>query len=146
MKVLFLDIDGVLVTVRSHVALGTGKQMRAFDPVGLAFVRKIAEQGVRVVISSIWRFHNTKADMEALLGFELHPHWRTADLRSFDGAGRAEEIHTWVADHHDVEKYAVLDDMRCPLVGVYYWVEVDGLAGISCCNYRELEEILDLKE
>jgi hypothetical protein len=58
MKIIFLDIDGVLCTSRSHLSKhGRGGLMDAWDDVGALAIKRACEFGtnVKIVISSTWR-------------------------------------------------------------------------------------------
>jgi len=65
MKVIFLDIDGPLVTVGSMIhnnrlnllGLSNSSSHKAFDPISMSNLKYILEEvtGVEIVISSTWR-------------------------------------------------------------------------------------------
>ncbi|HZC25018.1 MAG TPA: HAD domain-containing protein, partial [Candidatus Binatia bacterium] len=83
MKLIFLDVDGTLVTKRTlaeRLALGLAGQAVA-DPACVdALNQLIAETGARIVLSSSWRFCG-KLEMEAVLklwGVDLKG-WTFAD-------------------------------------------------------------------
>lgn len=114
-KVLFLDIDGVLVTTRSSVALGgtprtlSPDDLARFDPCAVALVRKLCDEtGVQVVVTSDWRDHHDWADIGRALELPVvgaTP--ATADIRA---SCRGEEIQAWLDAHPDVREWAILDD------------------------------------
>jgi hypothetical protein len=70
-KLIFLDVDGTIVTKRTleeRLALGMAGQNVA-DPDCIAALNQlIAETGARIVLSSSWRFCG-KLEMEAVLRF-----------------------------------------------------------------------------
>lgn len=114
MKILFLDVDGVLNTaawfkttqlprhVKSH------EKSAAVDPYRVALVHRILEAtGAKVVVSSAWRLHS-----EGLAAVQqwTAPHYldRTPEYPSF--YDRHKEIQEWLDKRHDVTHYAILDD------------------------------------
>lgn len=102
MKILFLDIDGV---VNSHSTTNF-KDLYPLDPYMAFLVGRIQlETGCKVVLSSSWRHHP-----EAM----KHVSQRVVELldktpRSNNGF-RGDEINAWLKEHPEVEKYAILDD------------------------------------
>jgi len=58
MKVIFLDIDGVLCTMRSHFAYAEGKGglMHDWDVISCLLLRRLCEKhNLKLIISSSWR-------------------------------------------------------------------------------------------
>lgn len=113
MKIIFLDIDGVLCTFRSHEAFNGRGLMQHLDPVGCRMVDRLCrETGAQIVISSTWRKHHDRQSMIAILqnaGFErpdFHEDWMTPS----GGWRRGDEIKKWLDDHPGVERYVILDD------------------------------------
>jgi HAD domain in Swiss Army Knife RNA repair proteins len=112
LRVLFLDIDGVLNSHRSCLALGgiphslTPDDLRLFDPLALALLQSLCEVAeLSVVVSSSWRIlHNWDAIGRAL---DLPTIGATPRL----GGVRGEEIAEWLlTSPTPVESYAILDD------------------------------------
>lgn len=111
--VIFLDIDGVLVTSRSHVAFGgIGALKRAFDPVGVGLVKKLCEEAdAKIVICSQWRSMGWTALAAAML-------WNGLPIDLFHNdpftpklaLGRRPEIALWLDLHPPVDKYVIIDD------------------------------------
>ena len=58
MKIIFLDIDGVMNSEVYHKNLNTKKKgWRRFDPEAVKMVTKLVEEfDAKIVISSLWRF------------------------------------------------------------------------------------------
>jgi hypothetical protein len=157
MNVIFLDIDGVLVTTRTFLA--RFEDRNAFDPVGCRIIHRICNHfKVKLVISSTWRFHsdlNTvdvprapddhlrrNLEKEDLLRY-LHDDWRTIDLHRFNNDKvRGDEIAEWLSRHPEVKKYAILDDdsdMLASQFPVFVHTRFD--EGIQVEHWRQLEEI-----
>lgn len=107
MRVVFLDIDGVLLPF-SH-ARKTGNPRSPFAEAVALYSAFVVAHGVVTVISSSWRRDDDTASALKNAGFTgtLHRDWRTT-LRSFDSRGA--EIAEWLARHAEVDAWAILDD------------------------------------
>lgn len=111
MKVIFLDIDGVLISERSHAAYGgKGGLMESGDPTAAALLRRLCREApASLVVSSHWR-SNWERTRRLLtchgLARYLHPDPATPRL---DGP-RAKEIEAWLGQHSEVAAHAILDD------------------------------------
>jgi len=110
MKILFLDVDGVL----------NGAHTKEREPGGCIGVtqdrcerlrRVLRETKARVVVSSTWRKH---AKSMVYLWNELGPDARKAYLGSTPllGGTRGEEIAMWLRlnEHWGVKRFAIVDD------------------------------------
>lgn len=109
-KILFLDIDGVLVTTRSKLAVNRWDQ---FDVVSCQLIDKLCTYcDAKIVISSTWREQKTRENLEDILRYNdisrvhLHTDWATPVLRD----SRQKEINAWLKMHKEVACWAVLDD------------------------------------
>lgn len=120
MRIIFLDIDGVLVTNESQ-AIGTQSgewdTIKWFDPVKVDRLYRIIEfSDIQIVISSSWRKflitegnRSPQAFMDAIgLGKEfLHQDWKTPDS---DSGIRGKEIQAWLDRNPDVSDFVCIDD------------------------------------
>ncbi len=103
MRVLFLDIDGVLHLFPGGASKAALIQLR----------RIVAETRCMVVLSSDWRLYGeleqVEKDMRAKLGYDGPPLYGcTPDLM---GPGRGLEIAAWLAMQPEiVQGWAVVDD------------------------------------
>jgi hypothetical protein len=108
-KVLFLDIDGVLNGLRSVLAYGkyplSLEELKTHaDPVAVAMIRNLVlKHDISVVLSSAWRLHYDYKDVAEALGFPI-----IGATPSFAGI-RGEEIQHWL-DHHLWANYVIVDD------------------------------------
>lgn len=142
MKVIFLDIDGVLNSVRTAVAYGgyphSLKPGSGFDWVAIRMIRGLCEAtGVRVVLSSAWRLNNDFRDVGK--AFELPIIDRTPSLLGPRGI----EIQAWLDAHPEVERFAILDDDSDMLdVQMPFFVKTDGFEGLTWACFLRLCEIL----
>lgn len=124
MKIIFLDIDGVL---NSHMFLQglTGMtwdsdDQKMIDPAAVVLMNElIARTAAKVVLSSSWRYNHTPADMQRLLevhGFvgEVIDSTPTAfedvNVPYGETRQRGHEITTWLEEHTDVTSFVILDD------------------------------------
>lgn len=119
MKIIFLDIDGVLCTSRSHLSKhGRGGLMDEWDDVGALAIYRACKFGenVKIVVSSTWRkFCLNPRDNSDILGVRLaqfnltqflHTDWRTKELNGI----RGHEIAKWMEEHPNATDYIILDD------------------------------------
>ena len=102
MKILFLDIDGV---VNSRDSTNFKNSMWPLDPYKAFLIGRIQLQtGCEVVLSSSWRHHpdGVKNVRERIVD--------VLDVTPTVGEYRGHEIAAWLEKHPEVEKYAILDD------------------------------------
>jgi len=140
MKVLFLDIDGVLNSTRSCIANKgyphdfSPEGMPMFDSIAVSLIRGLcARGGVSVVVSSAWRItHHWDAIGRAL---ELPTMDRTPSLLGV----RGDEIAHWLEAHPEVTQYAIVDDDADMLPEQFpFFVKTDGHEGLSYANFAQL--------
>jgi hypothetical protein len=103
MKVLFLDIDGVVNRV------GTRQRFRGFmgiDPFLASRVGKIIlDTEAAVVLTSTWRiFQGGRKEVDR------HVHQTFDVTPTADTGFRGEEVKMWLDQHPEVTRYAILDD------------------------------------
>lgn len=110
-RILFLDIDGVLASHRSAIAFGAMPwphelpDVRKFDHVAVGLVRGIVKAaGASIVLSSSWRTAPEWVHLAPALRLPIID--RTPSLLG----PRGKEIAAWLAEHPDVEQYAIVDD------------------------------------
>lgn len=125
MKVIFLDIDGVL---NSQMLIDRNEN-EMIDKYAVKLLKNLIDKtGAVVVLSSGWRLwfdeNMVTDDVEAqymydvLFEFGIDIYGKTPDFstdeirtkRTF-GEVKAKEIIAWLEEHYDVEKYVVLDDL-----------------------------------
>jgi hypothetical protein len=105
MKVLFLDIDGVVRKItrqRHHGLFG-------IDPRLAEIVRNVvlAVPGLKVVLSSSWR---CLKDGRSLIEKKVVPCFDITPLFDEEDDVRGYEIQAWLELHPEVDRYAILDD------------------------------------
>lgn len=145
MKVLFLDIDGVLNSSRTAEAFGRYSwtldpdEMRLFDAVALGMIRRLcAETGAVVVWSSTWRLSYSINDLGT--AFDLPTVGETPVLVP---GTRGDEIAAWLADHPEVTTYAIVDDDDDMLPEQQLrFVKTNPINGLTYEDYLNLLSIL----
>lgn len=106
MKVLFLDIDGVLNCESTEERIGTTK-MLGIDRFRASMVRTIVNMtGCEIVLSSTWRLDEW---MRQVVRHEVHDYIDVTGSSPTHFRGR--EVMEWMMDYgQTVEKWAILDD------------------------------------
>ncbi|MBQ2988460.1 MAG: hypothetical protein IJD59_05085 [Clostridia bacterium] len=118
LKILFLDIDGVLNSAR-YDALRLPDQGN-IDETRLPLLQRIiGETQAKIVLSSSWRKQWDKND--ALCGengaainrlFRAHGLSVYDKIPDFPSNDRAEEIRAWLKQNASVTRFVILDDIR----------------------------------
>ena len=110
MKILFLDIDGVINRFKFHE---NGELDCTLDKECINRLSRIIEKtGCFVVISSTWKYSNTLMDTLEEELFPLLPKGCVIGctpnnaLRPY----REEEIQQYLEEHNDVKNYVIIDD------------------------------------
>lgn len=145
MKVLFLDIDGVLNSQRSCVAFGgypfqVDKHRGMFDEVAVQLIAGIVRtSGAKVVLSSSWRHGTEWVGIGPALEMPIID--RTP---SFTGE-RGREIQHWLNAHPEVESYAIVDDDGDMLPEqTPFFVHTSGFEGFTWKDAQKLCSLLGI--
>lgn len=127
MKVLFLDIDGVLNNFGLIRANG-------FDYIDPDMVKSlgaaVAQTGAHIVLSSFWRLQQKDRELvDAALGAHgMSVHDRTPSLPG----PRANEIAQWLSSNPLVRGYAIVDDDQDAGIGMEHsFFQTDPEVGIT---------------
>lgn len=114
MKIIFLDIDGVLNSRKYDIQRGADGGN--IDVSRLELLRKlIFRTGAKVVIASTWREHwdptGVFTDRDGMI---LEATFKSYDIELFDKTptlnDRASEIRAWLEKNQDVESFVIIDD------------------------------------
>lgn len=142
MKVLFLDIDGVLNCARTDTKLdesfGLFKGMDGLDSRLLErFLRWWDPEYIKIVISSNWRLDGR------FLVYLKKSKIDYIDVTQNLGS-RRQEILLWLTHHPDVTHYAILDDVHHnfgqPLVK--HFVQTSFITGVTDKNLAKINKLL----
>jgi hypothetical protein len=106
MKVIFLDIDGVM----------NNRQMiydDGMDAIGEEMLHRLSmivkATGAKIVLSSTWRILEKNRDLVTKALARHNMEYIDVTPRLFSGH-RGGEIGCWLQEHPEVERFAVLDD------------------------------------
>jgi predicted transcriptional regulator len=160
MRIIFLDIDGVLNTgiyathffeICKHFGL-TKKEAKDwrhgmrdefgshFDPKPVQLLKWIIEEtGAKIVISSTWRLSGLETmklmwEMRDLPG-------EVIDITPYLNTNRGEEIEAWLKEN-DVDSYVIIDDDTDMLPEqLNNFVNVDSEYGIT---YKDAQQIINI--
>jgi len=154
MKVVFLDIDGVLNSYQylSRTSMEDAGIYNELDPQKVNLLQKLVVQtGASIVLSSSWResFENMKPLdffarnlLEALSEHRLS----ISSMTPLLSGKRDEEIRQWLTCNTEVERFVILDDenydwkeLRPNWVGTSYYM------GLTEENVRDSAKILNKK-
>lgn len=142
MKIIFLDIDGVLNSERSVEAQYDDKFKHNvygpayFDPLAIKLIEKLViETDSKIVISSSWRIGRVIAD------FDFLP--QVVGLTTTQHLGiRGHQIQHYI-DDNEIERYVIIDDDSDMLEHQKdFFVHVNGMNGFSVENFYDARSIL----
>lgn len=152
-RVLFLDFDGVLNSVRSAIAFKSYKE-HALDPVAVGMIRTLVEEhNLKIVISSTWRvlysmeeFHSMfltyhKWDTRNII-IDVTPYIPILKLRGY-------EIVSWLQNgmgkNYNVTDYIIIDDdsdMLSEQKEGGHFIKTDHANGFSFENFQQIQDRL----
>jgi Swiss Army Knife RNA repair-like protein len=135
MKLLFLDIDGVLnckmTTERWNGLMGIDRRLASM------FLEWLSGKDVGIVLSSTWRLYDDTKEHLAVAGLS----WigQTPDLRAIRGY----EIAQFLNETPGVGAYAILDDCSDMLPEqLPFLVQTNHVHGLRRRNFAKLNRIL----
>lgn len=153
-KIIFLDFDGVITTLKSNWHLDKGK---------MEMVKQICDAtGAKIVISSSWRRYTLEQTLELITTKQieksrppfLYPEdviGITARMYAFKSGNREThyslyrgvEIEQWLSEHQDVTNYVILDDDSDMLLcQKKNFIKTHAFRGISKCDVERAINIL----
>jgi hypothetical protein len=137
MKIIFLDMDGVLNTLRHYD--WTDGPLALVDPSMMKRLNRIVQETkAKVVLSSAWRYMVHSGSMR-VRGFSqlLWSHGFVGEVIDVtcrdDEAGmveRGDQIAAWVRENKP-EAYVVLDDCTDPAMAQHPFIHTDGNVGLT---------------
>ena len=149
MKIIFLDIDGVMNSERYYRSVDrTVNNWCRFDPSAVDMIAKLVQDfSAKLVISSTWRFgaikHLDNELTKSELKKHLHKEWKTPQVFP---SHRGKEIKMWLDEHPDIKDFVILDDDR-DVLDEYKsrFVKTDYYDGLQAEHYYKAREILEVK-
>ena len=147
MKIIFLDIDGVIN--REDI---TGKRLsdNIIEDDKLKIIKYITEKtGAKVVLTSSWRMHlkgdKLKYDDIGIYinGCFYNNHIDIIDTTDDLGFmfSRNDEINLWLEKHSDIKSYVIIDDY-CYNFKKNKFVKINGKTGITNYDAQKAIKIL----
>ena len=156
MKILFLDIDGVLNSAKWL----QGKPRKTWpfehiDPAAVQLLNRIVrETSCKIVISSSWRVLTPFRSLGMVLacrGFEFASHIIGQTPRhGFDNRGM--EIQAWLHTRFDVERFVIVDDdsdmahLMPQLVQTSWQSGMDGIHALEIISRLTSDQVADRVE
>ena len=145
MRIVFLDIDGVLVTRRSFFI--RAGDLPSCEASCVAALNEICEAtGAQIVVSSSWRLDTSLGDLKKILE-EWGVKAPVLDVTPIGVRTRGAEIEEWMSAWANkggtIESYVIVDD--CPDVEgelLPHLVETKWNSGLSAADARKAIEIL----
>lgn len=147
MKVIFLDIDGVLFLNKDKSYEGWGKEGSIFDANCCRCLKRIIDEtGCKLVLTSSLRLHEEgRAEIfKSLAPFNIVQSdfvGTTPDINSVD---RSLEIHTYLRKNPAIISYVVIDDndigYKIPYCRI---IKVDSNRGIDKDTVKKALKILN---
>jgi len=171
MKVLFLDIDGVLNSYQSatfwhnkrdqnkwenelyEAWKGTLKEYLAleFCPIALSNLEELCRRlpDLKIVVSSTWRLGETVESLKKIFSISSFISNAIIDVtprlmcNSDYAPVRGDEIKAWLNKHPDVTNYVIIDDDSDMLeIQKPHFVQISELHGFQWIDMLKVKEIL----
>ena len=151
MKVMFLDIDGVLNSqqYQARVDHEDAGIFDMLDPEKLELFQTLVKQtDANIVLSSSWR--ESFADMESLdsvarnflSAFEKY-RLSFYDMTPLLSGHRDEEIRQWLSEHTEIDTFVILDDENYGWKELEaHWVKTSYNTGLTDKDVQEAVSIL----
>ena len=124
MKIIFLDIDGVLNSRQYDAVRGAGDGN--IDTSRLPLLKELIDTtGAMVVLTTTWRRHwDADRSFSDEIGRQLEQTFASYGITLLDKTpeidnDRAKEVASWLEAHNNVEAFVVFDDIK------FGWGELD---------------------
>ena len=124
MKVIFLDVDGVLNTSKifDRIYISTGKSELEIDEFRLKYLKTIVDKtDAKIVLSSTWRNFFMKEDNKIIprnnKGKKFNDLLTNYDIEIFDilsnnysDINRENLVNEWLSNRDDIDDFIIIDD------------------------------------
>ncbi len=141
MKVLFLDIDGVMNSLESAKEYGSYQKLM---PTALTVLHRLVHTcGVTIVVSSTWRKYHTHKELSDALNVPIN---FTTPIYNVDNFNRGCEIKGWLATCKEVERYCIIDDGSFDILPEQwpFFVHTNFEVGARLRDFNEICRILQV--
>ena len=146
-RILFLDVDGVLNSVGSVLALGGPSD--CLDPVSVGLVARLCrETGAKIVVSSTWRIGRDVERLKEELARAGAPQLAEFIIDKTDTVPgiRGKQIARWLEANDFSGRYVIVDDDSDMLPEQKpYFVQTCYADGFRARHYTDAMAILDPK-
>jgi len=150
MKVIFLDIDGPLVTVGSMIhnnrlnllGLSNSSSHKAFDPISMSNLKYILEEvtGVEIVISSTWRkLYSLETLQEMFDKYNIPASFIVGVTPILENGYRGQEVALYLKHHPEITNFTIIDDDKDLEPYMDRLVQVDGKNGLT---FSDAEKVI----
>ena len=152
MRVIFLDVDGVLNNNRTRTRTSDG-WMFVDGYLVARLARLVHETNATVVLSSTWRedWNQEDESQNGVCFNELRDVLSEHDIEIFDRTGanranRGQEIAEWLSNHEEVESFVILDDMYDMGELIDHLIQTDGGVGLTDEDVNDAINVLRLSD
>ena len=167
MKVIFLDIDGVLNStdymhelIDNNVHEYENDIYQFIDENAVNIIVNLCkEYNLKLVITSSWRHFNLESTLEYFKEIEnkkiwsLIPYiigvtpraWIEKEDGHLDFLDRGYEIEKYLNENKEIDEYVILDDDTDMLESQKeHFIHIDGKHGLNDCYINEIKKILNI--
>lgn len=151
MKIIFLDVDGVLNSYRNVIAQGgfpfPKSDQRAqnemhkeenLDSLAVGMIRKLASEfDAKIVLHSTWRLFEDP--------IEFGKRWNLPIIAGTLPGDKRISIRKWIEDNPEISQFVVIDDEDMQ-INEKYQVKTDLMNGFDYYDYLSAKEILRTPE
>lgn len=146
MKIIFLDIDGVLNSDEYFDKIKNLNIEGIQNKVEVEKIKLLKQAiditGAKVVLTSSWRYRtNAKYLKELLLEYDIIP-----DSTPYLNNRRGLEIKEWLEEHSDIENFVILDDEVSSTYDEYLLERLIKISNGNGGNFGEGLQEKDVKE
>jgi hypothetical protein len=150
MKALFVDIDGVLVSVSSMICnnrlnllgLTNTVSSKVLDPVAMSNLQYILEEvpKVEIVITSSWRKHYTiEALQEMFDQYHISGSFIVGVTPVLENGYRGHEIALYLKYHPEITNFVIIDDGTDLAPFIDRLVQIDSKNGLT---FSDAEKVI----
>lgn len=148
MKILFLDIDGVLTNTKIADLMGgfptdfSTESIQRFDWGAIRCIRELCwYTDAKIVLSSSWRRHFPASEVAENLGLDIIDATPTTTTRVNNCRG--DEIQDWLDANPEVTQWAIVDDDADMLPEQFdRFVQTNMDHGLTMADVARLQDLL----